>query len=186
MKVQCWSQNKTTPKTQPNEKPHPFPCCLLSLSCLRFCLCFLCGPSYLKVLIRCPIFSSNKDILKNRKTVHSNELLNEKSCLKAAVKKTQHIVAYFCVFSLTVNKTSFPLALESVRPQPGKGGYGNVQLHLLSTLLINVLTSAFVEISTVISLDDQLYRAGHFQHLLFCQYNFVCVCVCTTRTEGAG
>lgn len=43
-----------------------------------------------------------------------------------------------------------------------------MQLHLLSTLVINVLTSAFVEISTVISLDDQLYRAGHFQHILFC------------------
>lgn len=60
-----------------------------------------------------------------------------------------------------------------------------MQLHLLSTLLINVLTSAFVEISTVISLDDQLYRVGHFQHLLFCQYNFVFVCVQLVQREQA-
>lgn len=60
-----------------------------------------------------------------------------------------------------------------------------MQLHLLSTLLIDVLTSAFVEISTVISLDDQLCRAGHFQNLLFCQYNFVFVCVQLVQGEQA-
>lgn len=101
MKVQCWSQNKTTPKTQPYEKPHPFPCCLLSLSCLRFCLFFFCGPSYLKVFIQCPIFSLKTDILKNRKTVHSNKFLNEKSCLKAAVKTKKnptHCGLLLCVF----------------------------------------------------------------------------------------
>lgn len=154
---------KNLPKTNLIETS-PSPMCPTFPQLFTVLYRFFMWPLTLKVHIQCPISSLFKKLLKNGKTVHANKLLNDKSCLKAVVRSFphQHCGLFLCLL-LDCEPNFLPACtLESDHSLLRVACYRNVQLHLFSIFLINVLASAFVKVSSVISLDDQLWRTGDF------------------------